>query len=115
MHDLGRITLNEPAVARMGYTDRDIAAWGAEIIGETAYLAKVAEVVRRQHEPYRAPGQAGDPEVPPAARIVRVASAYDRHVAESGLGALEALAALHRGTAYEYDPEVVAALRRVVE
>lgn len=114
MHDLGRITLNEPAVVRRGYTEQDIAGWGAEIIGETAYLERVADVVRRQHEPYRAPGQSPDPEVPLAARVVRAASVFDHGVSGHGLSTLEALERLHRGSAYDYDPEVVAALRRVV-
>lgn len=114
MHDLGRITLNEPAVVRRGYTEQDIASWGAEIIGETAYLNRVAEIVSRQHEPYRAPGQSPDPDVPTAARVVRAASAYDVGRTIHGLSSLEALERLHRGGAYDYDPEVVAALRRVV-
>ena len=29
MHDLGRITLNQPSILRMGFTDEDIARWGA--------------------------------------------------------------------------------------
>jgi hypothetical protein len=114
MHDLGRISLNEPAVIRMGYTDDDIARWGAEIIGETAYLTRVAEVVRRQYEPYRSPGQGRDPELPLAARIVRAASAYQVLV-EHGRSPLEAMERLHESTTYDYDPDVVAALRGVLE
>jgi hypothetical protein len=114
MHDLGRISLNEPAVIRMGYTDDDIARWGAEIIGETAYLARVAEVVRRQYEPYRSPGQGRDPELPLAARIVRAASAY-QVLTEHGRSPLQAMEQLHESTTYDYDPEVVAALRAVLE
>ena len=29
MHDIGRITLNEPSILKMGFTDEDIARWGA--------------------------------------------------------------------------------------
>ena len=40
MHDIGRITLTEPAIIRVGYTDDDIARWGAEIICEAPYLTR---------------------------------------------------------------------------
>jgi HD-GYP domain-containing protein (c-di-GMP phosphodiesterase class II) len=33
----------------------------------------------------------------------------------NGLSPLEAIETLHRGAAYDYDPEVVGALRRVLE
>ena len=29
MHDIGRITLNEPAILRAGYTEDDVARWGS--------------------------------------------------------------------------------------
>lgn len=115
MHDIGRVSLNEPSVAQMGYTENDIARWGAEIVGETAYLRKVAEVVQKQFDPYRHPGEEKDFDLPIAARIVKVCSAYDEATAELGNSPLEAIERLHRGSAYDYDPDVVAALRRVAE
>lgn len=115
LHDIGRISLNEPSVLRMGFTDSDIAKWGSEIVGETSYLAEVSEVVRRQHEPYRNPGQESNLDVPLAAKIVKVASAYDESTHELGFSALESMEKLHRGSVYDYDPEVVAVLRRLLE
>lgn len=115
MHDIGRVSLNEPGVVRRGYTEHDLARWGAEIVGETDYLAGVAEAVRRQHEPYRHPGEPRDPDVPVAARLVKVVSAYDEATAELGASPLEALERLHRGSVYDYDPDVVASLRKVLE
>jgi hypothetical protein len=115
MHDIGRVTLNEPGIVRRGFTEHDLAGWGAEIVGETAYLAGVAEAVRRQYEPYRHPGEPRDPDVPLAARLVKVISAYDEATAELGASPLEALERLHRGSVYDYDPDVVATLRRVLE
>lgn len=115
MHAIGRVTLNEPNILRMGYTDADLARWGAEIVGEASALAEVAEVIRRQHEPYRSPGEERDPGVPLASRIIKVCSAYDVATVETGYSSLEAMEQLHRGSVYEYDPEVVSALRKVLE
>lgn len=114
MHDIGRITLNEPTVAEKGWTDEDLARWGAEIIAGAPSLDRVAGFVRRQHDPYRNPGQVSDPDVSLVTRIVKVASAYDAAAVGDGLSPLQALERLHQGAAYDYDPEVVASLRRVL-
>jgi hypothetical protein len=114
MHDVGRITLNEPAILRAGYTDEDIARWGAQIIAEAPHLAHVADLVRIQHQPYRRAGQERDPQVPMASKILKVASAFDRAEKEMGLAAIDALELVHRGSAYDFDPEVTASLRRVL-
>ncbi|MFP5331269.1 MAG: HD-GYP domain-containing protein, partial [Acidimicrobiia bacterium] len=115
LHDIGRISLNEPSVLRMGFTDGDIAKWGSEIVGETSYLAEVSDVVLRQHEPYRTPGMESNQDVPIAAKIVKVCSAYDESTHEQGFSPLESMERLHRGSVYDYDPEVVAVLRRLLE
>ena len=115
MHDIERITLNQPSILRMGFTDEDIARWGSEMIGEVSFLDEVAELVRKQHEPYRRPGQERDPDLPLGAKIIKAASAYDHATTELGFLALEALEVLHRGAAYDYDPDVVSAIRTVLE
>jgi HD-GYP domain-containing protein (c-di-GMP phosphodiesterase class II) len=115
LHDIGRISLNEPSVLRMGFTDSDIAKWGSEIVGETSYLTEVSDVVLRQHEPYRNPGVESNVDVPIAAKIVKVCSAYDESTSELGFSPLESMEKLHRGSVYDYDPEVVAVLRRLLE
>ncbi|MFQ5516532.1 MAG: HD-GYP domain-containing protein [Acidimicrobiia bacterium] len=114
MHDIGRITLTEPAILKVGYTDDDIARWGAQIIEEAPYLRSVAGLVAQQYEAYRKPGEERDPSVPRASQIIRVASAYDKAVYEMGLPPLEALEVLHRGAAYDFDPDIVRSLRKVV-
>lgn len=115
MHDIGRITLNQASIVRMGFTDEDIARWGSEMIGEVPFLEEVAELVRRQHAPYRRPGQDRDGDLPLGAKIIKAASAYDHATTELGFLALEALEVLHRGAAYDYDPDVVSAIRTVLE
>jgi hypothetical protein len=115
MHDIGRVSLNEPQILRMGYSDDDIARWSSEIIAESPYLSRVAEHVRHQYEPYRKPGEQSDPDVSPVSRIIKVAAAYDWQVHKDHLSPLQALENLHAGAAYEYDPEVVASLRRLLQ
>ena len=44
-----------------------------------------------------------------------VVSAYDQAVHEMGLRPIDALEQLHRGAAYEFDPDVTSSLRRVLE
>ena len=115
LHDIGRITLNEPSILRQGFTDVDLAGWGAEIVGETKYLEDVATIVQRQHEPFRSPGEVSNPDLPLASRIIKVCSACDESVTEMGFSPLEALERIHRGTVYDFDPDVVRELREVLE
>lgn len=115
MHDIGRVSLNEPNVVKMGYTDNDIARWSSEIIAESPYLKVVAEDVQHQYEPYRKPGEQEDPGVSIVSRIIKVSAAYDWKVHKDGRSPLEALEGLHAGAAYEFDPDVVASLRRLLE
>lgn len=115
MHDIGRVSLNEPQILKMGYTDDDLARWSAEIIAESPYLERVAEYVRKQYEPFRKPGEQHDPEISIVSRIIKVAAAYDWRVHQDGMSPLEAIESLHAGAAYEFDPSVVASLRRILE
>jgi hypothetical protein len=114
MHDVGRITLNEPAILRAGFTDEDIARWGAQIIAEAPYLQNVSDLVRLQHRPYRSPGVEFDPDIPMTSKIIKVASAYDQTQIEEDLSPVESLERIHQGSAYEFDPKVAASLRRVL-
>jgi len=115
LHDVGRVVFNDPAVADGGYSDTDVAAWGAAIIQESPFLARVGQLVADQHKPYRRSGEARNELVPRSAQVVRVSAAYDRTLHEDGRTVTEALEELHRGGAYDFDPEVVAALRRVLQ
>jgi hypothetical protein len=114
LHDIGRISLNDPGVARLGYTEADIAEWGSVII-EEATLHDVAEIVKVQHEPYRRPGQQADPDLPIEARIIKAASAYDDLTGDGSHSPLEALEQLYRGSVYDYDPDIVNAMRTILE
>jgi len=55
-----------------------------------------------------------DPDIPVASKIIKIASAYDQARHEEDLSAIEALERIHQGSAYEFDPNVAASLRRVL-
>jgi hypothetical protein len=140
MHDIGQLSLADPipggATVLVSRQDqRRIAELGAEVIQQAQVLGSVAEIVRRQNEPYRGvevaheafrgrPGHAGrlervegEPSRPPmSSRIIKAANAFDDLVGSSldpGRAAA-AVQQLRLDTASEYDPEAVEALSRVV-
>ena len=54
-------------------------------------------------------------ELPMASKVIKATSAFDHATKELGFSQLEALEVLHRGAAYDYDPDVVEALREIVD
>jgi response regulator RpfG family c-di-GMP phosphodiesterase len=127
MHDIGQLSLHDPipggATVLVSRQDQQrIAELGADVIQQAQVLGSVAEIVRRQNEPYRdtdhaANGRAGPAEPPPlSSRIIKAANAFDDLVGSS-LDPGRAAAAVQRlrlDTASEYDPATVEALSRVV-
>lgn len=112
--EIGRVVLGGPTLdADPGHAAAEVAARSAVIVAEAPSMQRVAAIVARTHCPYRRPGEERDPTLPAGAQVVKVASAYDWAVG-AGREAVDALEALHAGLTYDYDPEVVAALRRVL-
>jgi len=114
LHDVGRLALANPALSSGDYSFGDVAAWSSAIIGEARFLEPVAEIVALQHSAYRQEGQVRDPSVPRASQLVRIAARYDSAVSD-GVSPIDAVEALHKGAAYDYDPELVVAFRVVLE
>lgn len=128
MHDIGQLSLADPipggaTVMAASADQQRIASLGADIVRQTGVMDRVATVVERQADPYRrhgedVPGTMDRPEweVPIASRIIRVANAFDDLVGESTEYArqTEALQRIHLGMAFDYDPQVVTSLTRVV-
>jgi hypothetical protein len=114
MHDIGQLSLVDPVPRGAtepldGERQRAIAALGGEVVRRTGAPAEVALIVERQAHPYR--------EQPLAGRIVRAVNAYEDLTGEPGAALGRRLAAVERlrlATAREYDPQVVAALTRVL-
>ncbi len=133
MHDIGQLSLRDPipggATVLVSRQDQQrIAELGADVIQQAQVLGSVAEIVRRQNEPYRdvdfrPQGQAGrgelsgPPSGPPlSSRIIKAANAFDDLVGSSldPGRATAAVQQLRLDTASEYDPSAVEALSRVV-
>jgi hypothetical protein len=119
MHDIGQLSLRDPipggaTVLASPSEQRRIAGLGAGVITKTGVLDEVAEIVRRQSEPYRV---AEGPAPPLASRVIKVANAYDDLVGASSDRDRQAavLERLRGDSAAEYDPTVVEALGHVVD
>jgi HD domain-containing protein len=121
MHDIGQLSLRDPipggaTVLASPAEQRRIAELGADVIKQTGVLDRVAEIVRRQCDPYRVAREAHT--APPlASRIIKVANAYDDLVGDSTDRDRSAavLERLRLDSTSEYDPAVVEALGRVVD
>jgi hypothetical protein len=121
MHDIGQLSLRDPipggaTVLASPAEQRRIAELGADVIKQTGVLDRVAEIVRRQCDPYRVAADAHT--APPlASRIIKVANAYDDLVGDSTDRDRSAavLERLRLDSTSEYDPAVVEALGRVVD
>jgi HD domain len=132
MHDIGQLSLPEPipggaTVLASRQDQQRIAELGADVIQQAQVLGSVAEIVRRQNEPYRDVdnGPNGSavyaahtvPAAPPlSSRIIKAANAFDDLVGSSldpGRAAT-AVQRLRLEVASEYDPATVEALSRVI-
>ncbi|WP_405141444.1 HD domain-containing protein [Sphaerisporangium sp. NBC_01403] len=117
MHDIGQLSLRDPipggaTVLTDPEQARSIAELGAEVIKKTGVLDRVAEIVRRQGDPFNGP------DLPPlASRIIKAANAYDDLVGGSTDRdrAAAALERLRVDGGDEYDPTVVESMARVVD
>ncbi len=119
LHDLGQLSLQRPipggATTHTSALDqRRVAAAGSALLARTAELSKVSTVVAHQATPHWRLEQLGD--IPIASRILRVANAYDDLVGVSLDSAtrMRALQRLRLGMGYDYDPQVLRELCRVL-
>jgi putative nucleotidyltransferase with HDIG domain len=117
LHDIGRVSIPDPEMAPEYANKAELAIVGAGIVRETGHFPRVAQMIERQHEPYRRRGEDANRDVPAGARIIKVASAYDDFTRPGGIGvsSWDALERLHAGMAFEFDPIVIQALTRTLE
>jgi putative nucleotidyltransferase with HDIG domain len=117
LHDIGRVSIPDPADAQDA-SKLELALTGAGIVRETGHFPHVADMIERQYEPYRRRGEDANPDLNLGAKIIKVCSAFDdltRPGPSLGLSTWDVLERLHLGMAYEYDPQVIQALTRVLE
>jgi putative nucleotidyltransferase with HDIG domain len=129
LHDIGKVSVTQrdvvqkPGPLTLGEyllvcRHADI---GAEILGQVRAFRRLAPIVRHHHERmdgrgyHRLPGK----EVSLSARIVTVADAFDamtsHRVYRAALSLPDAVAELDRHAGTQFDPAVVAALKRLLE
>lgn len=124
MHDIGQLSLVEPvpdgATALLPQPEQQrIARLGSEVISRTGVPRQVVRQVARLADPCRRPDGCADRTLPLAARIIRVANAFDdlsaaargRGLTEQA-GRWEVLELLRSEGGRLYDPRVLDALAR---
>lgn len=116
LHDIGRVSIPDPHHAGSS-SNMELAVVGAAIVRETGHFPKVADMIERQYDPYRKRGEGPSETLPLGSKIIKIASAFDDMTRPGPVGesAQDALDKLSVGMAFDFDPEVVQALRRVLE
>lgn len=116
LHDIGRVSVPEPEMIESA--DRhELALAGAGIVRQTGQFEAVAAIIEHQHQPWRARGEEANTHLSLGSKIIKAASAYDDLTNPGGIGlhTRDAIERLYQSMTYEYDPEVIAALTRVLE
>ncbi|MBA2695248.1 MAG: HD domain-containing protein [Actinobacteria bacterium] len=119
LHDIGQVSLERPiprgATVHISTLDqRRLASTGAALLSRTAELSRLATIVAQQATPFWWVVQIGG--IPVAARILRVVNAYDDLAdgAQDDQLVVAALERLRRGAGYDYDPDVLDLLCRIL-
>ncbi|PGH52337.1 HD-GYP domain-containing protein [Streptomyces sp. Ru87] len=113
MHDIGRLSMPDPAPGGevgplTAEQRRRVARLGGAVVRQTGVPEEVAVVVERLGDPYR--------EQPLPARVIRAVDDFDTLACGGGpvAGPLSALEGLRLATAETYEPRVVEALARAL-
>jgi diguanylate cyclase (GGDEF)-like protein len=129
LHDVGKISVPDRILRKPGPLTIDEfehvkghPAAGAEIVAHIDGLSTVAEWIRHSHEHFDGSGYPSGlrgEEIPPAARVLLVADAFDSMVSVRPYGAPMppelALEELRRGARRQFDPRCVTALAEHLE
>lgn len=120
LHDVGRLSFDEPdevpesAVGtRAG---KQLALTSARIVGKTPYLKRVAQIVHYQDELFGAANRTTDELIPRETQILKVSNDFVELTEDGGprLSRLMAMHQLNQMAGVDYDPEILTALRRVL-
>jgi HD-GYP domain-containing protein (c-di-GMP phosphodiesterase class II) len=129
LHDVGKLRIPAAVLLKRGKLDdeewrliRGHAEHGEQLLAAVAELAPLAAIVRHHHERFDGTGYpdglAGEA-IPIEARIIAAADTWHAMTSDrpyrQALSAAEALAELEAASGTQLDPEVVAALRSVLE
>lgn len=121
LHDVGQLGLTRPlrggaTIHASAAEDEEMARTVLRVVSGAPQLRPLLPLLDQVRTPFRRTREFGE-HIPIAARIVRVANAWDdiTEGARSHRIRVVALERLHLGLGYDYDPEVVGALERVLE
>jgi len=128
LHDIGKIGVNEKILQKPGKLDpeeyeiiKQHPVIGEKIVGPLVFLKEVRSIIRGHHESYDGSGYPDGlrgEQIPLAARILRVADAYDAMTSErpyrKAMTSREALGEIKRSAGKDFAPEVVKALIAVI-
>jgi HD-GYP domain-containing protein (c-di-GMP phosphodiesterase class II) len=128
LHDVGKVAIPDAVLHKRGPLDE--AEWafvrrhtliGERIIGAAPALAQAAKLVRSTHERFDGggyPDGLASAEIPLGSRIIAACDAFTAMTNPRPYGPTmtedEAMAELQRCAGEQFDPEVVAALARIV-
>jgi putative nucleotidyltransferase with HDIG domain len=129
LHDIGKIGIPDAILLKQGTLTRHERivmnghpVKGEEIIRPVAKLSAELPIIRHHHEWYNGSGYPDHligEQIPPLARIMHVADAYEAMTAArpyrmTPLTEEQALAELRKYTGVQFDPKVVAAFERLI-
>ena len=121
LHDVGRLSFEDPGAVpesavgtRAG---RQLALTSARIVGKTPYLARVAQIVNYQDEPFATAQRTTEELIPKETQIVKVSNDFVELTEEGGprLSRLMALHQMEQMSGVDYDPVILSSLRRVLK
>ncbi|HEV2744582.1 MAG TPA: HD domain-containing phosphohydrolase, partial [Rubrobacter sp.] len=129
LHDVGKIGIPDQILHKPGRLTEDEyermkrhPALGVEIVSPVSALAGALPAIEHHHERFDGsgyPARLGGEDIPLAARVVAVADAFDVMCRDRpygyGVSNEAALQEIERNASAQFDPEVVRALRRVLE
>jgi HD domain-containing protein/GAF domain-containing protein len=128
LHDIGKIGVPDAILRKPGPLTREEwslmrlhPVWGARVLGDIPRLGAVSEIVRAHHERWDGRGYPDGlrgEAIPLASRVIAACDAFHAMIADrpyrAALGADIALREISAGAGTQFDPAVVASLRRTI-
>jgi putative nucleotidyltransferase with HDIG domain len=128
LHDVGKVAVPSEILSKTGpLTDDEIdlikrhPGLGAEVVEKVDLFRDLGPEIRHHHERMDGrgyPSALSEENIPYAARVLAVADAFDALTSDRpyrrALSTAEALTELQRSAGQHHDPEIVAALQRVI-